>query len=59
MNPTYQQYLDDENLPEELVRRAHLERAEAMHRFLAQSAAALRTGLRPAPAPQVRTDACG
>ncbi len=57
MNLTYQDYLKDENLREALVRRAHLERAEAMHRFFAQSAAALRAGLRPAP--QVRTDACG
>jgi hypothetical protein len=57
VNLTYQDYLKDENLREALVRRAHLERAEAMHRFFAQSAAALRAGLRPAP--QVRTDACG
>jgi hypothetical protein len=41
MELTYARYLQDEGLREEIARRAHQERAEEMHRFLAQSAEAL------------------
>jgi hypothetical protein len=57
MELTYERYLHDEGLREELERRAHRERAEHLHRFLAESAEALlgrRTG-----APRLQSDACG
>jgi hypothetical protein len=41
MELTYARYLQDEGLREELVRRAHRERAEHMYRFFADSADAL------------------
>ena len=41
MDLTYARYLQDEGLREEIERRAHRERAEEMHRFLAESAGAL------------------
>ena len=41
MDLTYTRYLEDEALRAELERRAHRERAEEMHRFLAESATAL------------------
>lgn len=41
MELTYERYLLDEGLREELMRRAHRERAELMYRFLADSAEAL------------------
>jgi hypothetical protein len=57
MELSLNRYLQDEELREELERRAHHERAEQMHRFFAQSTQALlgrRTGT---PQPQPR--ACG
>jgi len=41
MELTYARYLQDEGLREELVRRAHRERADEMYRFLAQAVQAL------------------
>ena len=41
MELTYARYLQDEGLREELVRRAHRERAELMYRYLARAAHAL------------------
>jgi hypothetical protein len=41
MELTLNRYLQDEGLREELERRAHQERAEEMHRYLAQAAQAL------------------
>ena len=41
MKLTLERYLQEEGLREELERRAHHARAEAMYRFLAQSAEAL------------------
>ena len=38
MEVTLNRYLHDEGLREELERRAHYERAEEMHRYLAQAA---------------------
>jgi len=57
MELTLERYLEDEGLREELERRAHRERAEQMHRYFAQAAAALVGG--DAPAAKLRTDACG
>jgi hypothetical protein len=57
MRLTLERYLEDEGLREELERRAHRERAEAMHRYFAQAASALLA--HHAPAPKLRTDACG
>ncbi len=57
MELTLERYLQDEGLREELERRAHRERADAMHRFFAQSTAALLGG--NTPAPKLRTDTCG
>ena len=57
MELTLERYLQDEGLREQLERRAHRERAEAMHRFFAHSAAALLGG--NTPAPKLRTEACG
>jgi hypothetical protein len=57
MELSLNRYLQDEELREELERRAHHERAEQMHRFFAQSTQALlgrRTG-KPQPQPH----ACG
>ncbi|HZN85633.1 MAG TPA: hypothetical protein VFB53_02505 [Burkholderiales bacterium] len=55
MELTLERYLQDEGLREELERRAHCERAEAMHRFFEQSTRALNLQRTPA----LRTDACG
>lgn len=41
MDLTYANYLQDEGLREEIERRAHRERADEMHRFIADSARAL------------------
>jgi hypothetical protein len=41
MELTYARYLRDEGLREELERYAHRERAELMHRYLAQAVHAL------------------
>jgi hypothetical protein len=57
MELTLERYLQDVGLREELERRAHRERAELMHRYFAQAAAALLA--RHAPAPELRSDACG
>jgi hypothetical protein len=57
MRLTLERYLEDEGLREELERCAHRERAEAMHRYFAQAASALLA--HHAPAPKLRTDACG
>jgi len=57
MDLTYTRYLEDEGLREELERRAHLERAEHMHRFFAHSAEALLG--RRADVPRLQSTACG
>lgn len=57
MELTLERYLQDEDLREAIERRAHRERAEQMHQYFAQAAAALLA--RNAPAPGLRTDACG
>jgi len=56
MELTYARYLQDEGLREEIERRAHHERAEEMHRFLAQSAEALLG--RHGAARRLQADAC-
>ncbi len=56
MEISYERLLTDENLRDELERRAHQERAAVMARFLALAAAALRQRL-PRIA-QPRIDAC-
>ena len=56
MEMTLERYLQDEGLREELERRAHRERAEQMHRYIAQAAAAMRA--RHSTAPELRIDAC-
>jgi hypothetical protein len=55
MDLTYTRYLEDEALREELERRAHRERAEEMHRFLAHAAGTLYFAAAPAP----RAEGCG
>lgn len=54
MELTLERYLQDEGLREELERRAHLERAEEMHRYFAQAARALHLPHTREP----RTSAC-
>jgi len=41
MELTYARYLQDEGLREELIRRAHRERADEMYRYFAQVVQAL------------------
>lgn len=55
MELTLERYLRDENLREELERRAHRERAEWMHRFFTRSAQAFNLQHRP----ELRSSACG
>jgi len=55
MELTLERYLHDEDLRDELERRAHRERAESMRRFFAQSAQALHLQRTP----ELRTGACG
>ena len=55
MELTLERYLEDEGLREELERRAHRERAQAMHRYFAEAAQAIRMPRVAEP----RTGACG